>query len=47
VATATHLMADRRIKRVPVIDRDGRLKLVLPFGVTADEIADDLNYMLR
>ncbi|MEW6402846.1 MAG: SCO family protein [Chloroflexota bacterium] len=30
-----------------VIDREGRLKLVLPFGVTADDIADDLDYMLR
>lgn len=29
------------------IDRDGYLKLVLPFGVTGDEIADDLRYMLR
>jgi protein SCO1/2 len=30
-----------------VIDREGYLKLVLPFGVTAAEIADDLQYMLR
>lgn len=30
-----------------VIDRAGYLKLVFPFGVTADEIADDLKYMLR
>lgn len=30
-----------------VIDREGYLKLVFPFGVTADEIADDLEYMLR
>lgn len=30
-----------------VIDREGRLKLVFPFGVTADEIAADLKYMLR
>jgi len=29
------------------IDRDGYLKLVFPFGVTPDEIADDLKYMLR
>ncbi|HNN12777.1 MAG TPA: SCO family protein [Anaerolineales bacterium] len=29
------------------IDRDGYLKLVFPFGVTADDIADDLKYMLR
>lgn len=30
-----------------VLDREGYLKLVFPFGVTADEIADDLKYMLR
>lgn len=30
-----------------VIDRDGYLKLVFPFGVTGNEIADDLKYMLR
>lgn len=30
-----------------VLDRDGYLKLVFPFGVTSDEIADDLKYMLR
>ncbi len=30
-----------------VIDREGYLKLVFPFGVTPDEIADDLKYMLR
>jgi len=30
-----------------VIDREGYLKLVFPFGVTANEIADDLKYMLR
>jgi protein SCO1/2 len=30
-----------------VLDREGYLKLVFPFGVTADEIADDLRYMLR
>lgn len=30
-----------------VIDREGYLKLVFPFGVTVDEIADDLEYMLR
>ncbi len=29
-----------------VIDREGYLKLVFPFGVTVDEIADDLKYML-
>jgi CBS domain-containing protein len=29
VATATHLMAERRIKRVPVVDGDGRLAGVL------------------
>lgn len=30
-----------------VIDREGYLKLVFPFGVTSKEIADDLKYMLR
>lgn len=30
-----------------VIDREGSLKLVFPFGVTGAEIADDLKYMLR
>lgn len=30
-----------------VIDREGYLKLVFPFGVTVPEIADDLEYMLR
>jgi protein SCO1/2 len=30
-----------------VLDREGYLKLVFPFGVTADEIADDLKYILR
>lgn len=30
-----------------VIDREGNLKLVFPFGVTSEEIADDLKYMLR
>lgn len=30
-----------------VIDERGALKLLLPFGVTAEEIAADLNYMLR
>lgn len=30
-----------------VLDREGYLKLVFPFGVTSDEIADDLKYMLR
>lgn len=30
-----------------VLDRDGYLKLVFPFGVTSDEIADDLKYMIR
>jgi protein SCO1/2 len=29
------------------IDRDGFLKIVFPFGVTSDELADDLKYMLR
>lgn len=30
-----------------VIDRDGYLKLTYAFGVTAEEIAGDLKYMLR
>ncbi len=30
-----------------VLDRKGYLKLVFPFGVTSEEIADDLKYMLR
>lgn len=30
-----------------VVDRKGYLKLVFPFGVTAAEIADDLEYMLK
>ncbi|MFN8435590.1 MAG: SCO family protein [Anaerolineales bacterium] len=30
-----------------VLDREGYLKLVFPFGVTSEEIADDLKYMLR
>jgi len=30
-----------------VLDREGYLKLVFPFGVTSDEIADDLKYMIR
>lgn len=30
-----------------VLDREGYLKLVFPFGVTAKDIADDLKYMIR
>lgn len=30
-----------------VLDREGYLKLVFPFGVTSEEIADDLKYMIR
>ncbi len=30
-----------------VIDRDGRLKLVLPFGVTAEDVAADLRMLLK
>ncbi|MBI4761877.1 MAG: SCO family protein [Chloroflexota bacterium] len=30
-----------------VVDREGYLKLVFPFGVSAEEIADDLKYMLK
>ncbi|MBI2333173.1 MAG: SCO family protein [Chloroflexi bacterium] len=29
------------------LDREGYMKLVFPFGVTSQEIADDLKYMLR
>ena len=29
------------------IDRDGFLKVVFPFGITSDELTDDLKYMLR
>ncbi len=32
---------------VMVIDRDGYLKLVLPFEGTAADIAEDINYFLR
>ncbi|MEN8235116.1 MAG: SCO family protein [Actinomycetota bacterium] len=32
---------------VMVIDRDGYLKLVLPFEGTAEEVAADINYFLR
>jgi protein SCO1/2 len=32
---------------VMVVDEDGYLKLLLPFGITAQEIADDLTYLLK
>ena len=32
---------------VLVVDREGNLKVVIPFGVQADAIAADLEYMLR
>lgn len=32
---------------VTVINREGYVKLLIPYGVTAAEIADDLAYMLR
>ncbi|MCP4359085.1 MAG: SCO family protein, partial [Chloroflexi bacterium] len=32
---------------VLVVDQEGYLKLVIPFGTTGDEIAADLAYMLR
>ena len=32
---------------ITVIDKEGYLKLVLPFGVTAEEIANDLRNLLR
>ena len=30
-----------------IVDREGYLKLVFPFGVTVDEITDDLSYLLK
>jgi len=44
--TATKYLIDHTATLL-VIDREGYLKLVFPFGVTSDEIADDLKYMLR
>ena len=32
---------------VLVIDREGNLKLVIPFGAEAEAVAADLEYMLR
>lgn len=32
---------------IMAIDREGRLKLIWPFGVTPGEIASDLEYLLR
>ena len=32
---------------VTLIDRDGRLRLIWPFGVSAEDIASDLNYFVR
>ncbi len=32
---------------VTVVDKKGYIKLIFPFGTTADQIADDLAYMLR
>jgi len=43
---ATNYLVDHTATTL-VIDREGYLKLVLPFGVTIDEIAGDLKYMLR
>lgn len=45
-STATDYLIDHTATLM-VIDREGYLKLVFPFGVTAKEIADDLEYMLR
>jgi len=45
-STATDYLIDHTATLM-AIDRDGYLKLVFPFGVTADDIADDLKYMLR
>ncbi|GAB4539205.1 MAG: SCO family protein [Anaerolineales bacterium] len=30
-----------------VVDREGYLKLIFPFGATIDDLADDLKYMLK
>lgn len=45
-SVATGYLIDHTATLV-VIDREGYLKLVFPFGVTVPEIADDLKYMLR
>lgn len=43
---ATNYLVDHTATLM-VLDREGFLKLVFPYGVTAEEIADDLEYMLR
>lgn len=45
-SAATNYLIDHTATLM-VIDREGYLKLVFPFGVSADEIADDLKYMIR
>lgn len=45
-STATGYLLDHTATLL-VLDREGYLKLVFPFGVTSQEIADDLKYMLR
>ncbi len=43
---ATNYLIDHTATTL-VIDREGYLKLVFPFGVTIDQIQSDLTYMLR
>lgn len=43
---ATNYLVDHTATLL-VLDRDGYLKLVFPYGVTAKEIASDLKYILR
>lgn len=43
---ATNYLVDHTATLL-VLNREGHLKLVFPFGVTAEEIADDLKYILR
>jgi len=43
---ATNYLVDHTATLM-VIDRKGYLKLVMPFGVSVKEIADDIKYLLR
>lgn len=45
-SVATNYLMDHTATLL-VVDRAGYLKLVFPYGVTSQEIADDLEYMLR
>lgn len=45
-SSATNYLLDHTATLM-VLDREGYMKLVFPFGVTAKDIADDLKYMLR